>query len=342
MFWYQILLIVLGALTVFALVIFTLDAWQINRIVFDKRRDPRPYIPQFSGEQFGLKAKPVQFHFRKWKINGFIYSIGKVEATQKLIIFAHGLGPGHLPYMPEIAFLCREGYTVLAYDNIGCNLSQGKGTRGFYRGCQCLISAYRFAKKDAVLSQLPCFLVGHSWGGYSTLCAVSQVKVKAVVTFSAPLTPVKIITEDSVPYINKKSHPKARLRYIRFLSPFLWLVIVWRCGLKANMHSARSVSRSHTPALLFHGGADTRICPARSAALNAKGKNVQISIEEGKDHNPYATIAAGEKLKQLSKTLRALPNDEERKKYCQTFDFKAAYEDEPSVMQRMADFLKSH
>ena len=62
-------------------------------------------------------------------INGGFYYYNK-ETTNNLIVFVHGMGPGHLSYMKEIETLASKGFKVFAYDMIGTGKSTGAQIKG--------------------------------------------------------------------------------------------------------------------------------------------------------------------------------------------------------------------
>lgn len=321
--WYYILAIALGALIVLLFALALLS----YKIAFGARCDRNPLLKYYNPD---LAKESVSIKSGKTKLNGFVYTCAEAESNGKVIVFCHGLGAGHAAYTTEIEYFCKNGFTVVALDDAGCDLSEGKSIRGMYSGVTAAKAAVDYAKsafKDGKI-----YLVGHSWGGYSALCASSERKVDGVVALSAPLTPVKTI------YFGARGVISAPLAFI--LRPFWLLIDFFNFGFKCNKNSAKSVEKSGIPALLVHGDDDTVVPFKNSAYFYAEGDNIEKYLAEGKSHNPYASHAAQALLIELSAKLAiARKMSEEDKKYFTEFDFAAATEEDEAVMQKILSFL---
>ncbi len=134
----------------------------------------------------GLQAERHEFTSNKGqKLVGYRYFVGE-ERPKGVVIIAHGLGGGgHNSYMDVAYYFAKNGYNAFAYDATGNDESEGKGTQGLAQGVIDLSYAIDFVKGQAVFSDLPIMLFGHSWGAYS-VCSVLNYhpEVKAVVAFS--------------------------------------------------------------------------------------------------------------------------------------------------------------
>ena len=290
-----------------------------EHLVFGKRCDKNPLVKYFTAEDFCLSAEPVSLQNG---LNGFIYKKDGILHNGKLIIFCHGMGPGHIAYTTEIAFFCNNGFTVLAVDSRGCNFSEGKNLKGMYSGVQTVIAAIDFAK---TLHYNKVFLVGHSWGAYSALCASAKRKVDGVVAISAPATPAMTICDGAAPIISKP------LAYM--LRPFLWLVNLFKFGAKGNSNAAKAAEINGVPSLLIHGDNDRIVRLKNSAFAKAEGKNVTKLLAKGKAHNPYNTADAEKLLAELTNGLKSCTKD------FSSFDFTAATQEDGDVMRTICDFI---
>ena len=87
-------------------------------------------VPYYSHTDFeGLKQESYTFiNSRGIEIHYFYYYYDKFN-DDKVVLFCHGLGPGHAAYIAEIEALCRRGYKVLTYDATGCGESKGDNLR---------------------------------------------------------------------------------------------------------------------------------------------------------------------------------------------------------------------
>ncbi|MDE6505268.1 MAG: alpha/beta fold hydrolase [Clostridia bacterium] len=302
-----------------------------DKIAFGKRYDKNPLLKYFTAEDFGLTAEEVSVNRGKFTLNGYIYRNERVPAKNKTVVFVHGMGAGHLAYTTEIAYFANLGYPVLALDSKGCNLSGGKNIKGMYEGVNSAVAAIDCAKEK--LPQNGIYLVGHSWGGYSALCASEQREVEKVVAISAPNSPMKTMQHAVSP----------------ILSPFLaaYMTIWWvtfnmvKFGSYGNSHASNCVAKSKVPILLVHGDKDNIVKKENAAYYCINGENVEKLLCEGKAHNPYNTVRAEQKLAELSSALKNVKKTKpaEAYSYFDKFDFKAATEEDEEVMQKIAEFL---
>ena len=105
------------------------------------------------------------------KLQGYLYlpEGTSVNALPKnMIVLSHGIGNGHIAYLPLIGELAELHDTaVFAYDATGCGCSDGKATGGLPQGIKDLDTVLNFIEADPVLRSPKITLVGHSWGAYS-------------------------------------------------------------------------------------------------------------------------------------------------------------------------------
>lgn len=318
---YIIVLIICAAVLALIFLLLLAFAFLSEKIAFGKRCDKNPILKYFSAEDFNLSAESALL---PKGLKGFIYRKDGVPQKSKLIIFCHGMGPGHIAYTTEVAYFCNQGYSVLAVDSRGCNFSDGKNLKGMYSGVQTAVSAIDFAKEKGYKD---IYLVGHSWGAYSALCASAKRKVSGVVAISAPNTPSKTMQEGAAPII---SRPLAAA-----LRPFWWIVNFIKYGAKGNSDAAKCAKRNGTPTLLIHGDIDKVVTPNKAAFYKAEGKHITKLLAKGKAHNPYNTENAEKLLAELSAKLRNGDIAD-----IAQFDFKAATEEDEEVMQKILKFIE--
>ena len=303
----------------------TVFAAILHNLMFGKRSDKNPKLKYFTAKDFGLSVEPAEFKIGKNTVRGGIYR-GKIQnSDNKTVVFCHGMGPGHIAYTTEIATLCNAGFTVLAFDNIGCNLSDGKNIRGMYSGVQTAVNAVEYAKNNG-FGEGKIYLCGHSWGGYSALCASKLTKVDGVVAISAPTSTTAMLGDIS---FGKMSVISSIFR------PFLAVALFFRFGKNGNMNASKAAEKCACPVMLIHGDCDMTV--NKGAAFNrAKKGNITRYLANGKAHNPYNTPQAEKLLSELQISLASGASDE----YFKSFDFKAATEEDSEVMGAIVDFLK--
>ncbi|MDE6586544.1 MAG: alpha/beta fold hydrolase, partial [Clostridia bacterium] len=263
---------------------------------------------------------------------GAIYETKSVNSKDEVVVFVHGMGPGHCAYMTEIAYFCNHGYNVIAVDSLGCGGSQGKNMHGMFEGVQSAVATIDFAKKQFAGKKI--YLIGHSWGGYSSLCASKLRKVDKVVAISAPSSPSRTIQGGAAPIMGKA--------LASILRPFWWCINLFKFGAKGNMNAAKSAERNDTPTLLIHGDNDGIVSKKNEAFYKANGGNIEKYLAKGKAHNPYNTVEAEKKLAELSYNLSqsSKMTEEERQAYFTNFDYAAATEEDNEVMGKILSFLE--
>ena len=143
------------------------------------RYDKEVGVPYYSHLDFkGLHQEAYSFVNSKGiDIHYFYYYYDKYQ-KDKVVLFCHGIGPGHTAYLAEIEALARRGFKVLTFDATGCGQSGGKylGSLVNPTGDAIDLLNYLNLKEEVVL-------VGHSMGGLTTLNVINLRKeiTKAVV-----------------------------------------------------------------------------------------------------------------------------------------------------------------
>ncbi len=325
---WKIILIAVCSTAAFIVLLLFLLAVIVDKIAFGKRADKNPLLKYFIAQDFGMTCEEVSVKDGKTLLRGYIYR--KQVTSGKLIIFCHGMGPGHIAYTTEINYFCEQGYTALAIDYRGCNMSDGKNIGGMYSGVGGVKAAIDFACSDVRLKDLEIYLVGHSWGGYSALCASAQRKVCGVVAMGAPDTPSKTIAAGAAQVTSK---PFAML-----LKPFLYIVNCLKYGRCGNLSASKCAAENGVKTLLIHGGSDNIVAEGNAAIYNARGANIVKRIAEGKGHNPYNTVEAQNLLTELTAKLSHIKTEQD-KKFFETFDFAKATAEDEEVMKLISCFI---
>ena len=134
------------------------------------RNDNPNGIFYFTPKDFeGLQAYPYTFKSRMGHdLKGWFYCYEN-PAPDRLIVFDHGMGNGHRAYMREIERLAKGGFLVFSYDHTGCMASGGESTNGFAQSLKDLDDCMKALTAEPALSNRSIGVVGHSWGGFSTM-----------------------------------------------------------------------------------------------------------------------------------------------------------------------------
>lgn len=331
---YLIALIILCALVAAFCTFMVCFAVYAQNKGFGGRFEKNRLLKYFTAEEFSLNTEAVETRLGKTKLKGFIYWSGDISSVERLVIFSHGMGPGQCSYTTEIAYFCRNGCAVLAFDCCGCGLSGGKSLGGLENSARVLVAAAKYAKGRRELKNLKTYFVGHSMGAYSALVAASFAHADGVVSFSSPDQPSRMVECGAAPLTGKF--------FAKILRPFVKVVTFFRFGKYADIKASRAIVRSGVPALVIHGDCDTAV-PLELSAYNNLSEvgNIKLMLCRGKGHNPYNTISAERRLYELKQGIMTADKMSEREKqaFFSAQDYYAICEEDAEVMSAVYDFI---
>ena len=136
------------------------------------RYDKEVGIPYYSYLDFkGLKQEAYIFNNSLGiEVHYFYYYYDNYK-EDKVILFLHGIGPGHTAYLAEIELLAKHGYKVLTLDYVGCGESKGKCLRSLNEPTRDVLDLLDYLKLNKQI-----ILVGHSLGAYTSLNVINKRK----------------------------------------------------------------------------------------------------------------------------------------------------------------------
>lgn len=337
----MVLLLYLVLAILFLVLLFCLIfAWAVLRAAFGNRQEGSPYLNYFTAADFeNLAAEAVEFPNRRGEtLRGNLYFESGRTDFRALLIFAHGMGGGHLSYTTELDFFAKQGFLVLAYDATGTMASDGKSLRGFGQSVSDLQSALAFAAQDEKTRALPVVLCGHSWGAYA-VCRAQSPAVRGVVAFSAP--------EDAAALLCAQASAQTGAPF-GALKPFLRLWERLRFGKTAAAQTSKVLRTANVPVLLLHGGKDA-VVPLSNAAANAphlsENPHIKRVIYPEKRHNVYNTQEAEAGVAEMLERFGVLSKQKDGgadalAAYAKTLNFRKLCEEDPAVMQTVEQFLE--
>ena len=187
-----ILFVILITILVLIAILY-LFANTILNLIFGKRCEGNPNLKYFTADDFEeLNASKIEFKSDKGQsLRGYVYQNNKIKENdiKGLLVFVHGMGAGHFSYTTEINTLAKNGYKVLAYDNTGTCMSDGKKLNGFYQSVIDLKHCLEYIKTNSDLNNYNLGLIGHSWGAYTVCQSLKyESNEKAVIGMSGPDT----------------------------------------------------------------------------------------------------------------------------------------------------------
>lgn len=278
-----------------------------------KRCDDEGLAYYFSAKDFeGIHSEPYSFKGNKGQLLKGNFYFYDNPCESRIIVFDHGMGGGHLSYMKEIEMLARHGYKVFAYDHTGCMESEGESTVGFTQSLSDLDCCLKTLKADDKYKDKDFAVVGHSWGGFSTLNISTFHKDLTHVVVLSGFVSVDIISErfgklkKYVTAIEKEANPS----YL-------------------GCNGADSLKNTKAKALLIYSDNDKMVNKESNfdylVSVLSERENTTFILENNKDHNPNYTEDAVKYLAQYLSTLaekkKQLKTAEQKKIFVASFDW---------------------
>lgn len=307
--------------------------------LFVRNDNPRN-IFYFSPADFpGLQAHAYDFTAKGgYPLKGFFYHYEN-PIPGRLLVFDHGLGNGHRAYMREIELLAKAGYLIYSYDHTGCMASGGDSTRGFAQSLSDLDDCITVLKQEEALKDRTISVIGHSWGGFSTMnIAAIHPEITHVVSMSGFVSVEKII-EQSISGV---------------LAPYRKSLLALEARTNpdyVNYNAAESLQNVNAKVLLVYSSNDSVVNKAMhydtlQKALSGK-PNIRFLLVHGKDHNPtytadavayknqfFAEFQKADKKKQLETEAKQLA-------FMARYDFRRMTEQDSRIWTIILDYLNT-
>lgn len=346
MAWWFILILVLAFLLFLYLCVCLVMVFLANNKLFGIRgEDPsNPCYLQFSDYEDALEREDYMCGYYGKAICGYIYTKKgtKMEDSKGLIIFAHGLFGTHIQYLLDISFLVENGYSVLAYDQYGAGLSDGKSQEYLAHGIYVMENVLHDVKKRNINKGLPLFLYGHSWGGYSATGAMRNYpEIKGVIERSGPCNPITA-GKDVM-----KTHAKT---YYNVIRPFYTLSCFLLLGFRFSISALRGPKKNKTTKLLcIQAKNDGMVKYEHSIAHYFEEhpqSNVEVMVTENGLHNTILEEVGNHnyetKVKEFKEIMTIEDKDEKKaklEKFISQLDRKSLYPYNKEVCNKILTFL---
>lgn len=263
----------------------------------------------------------------------FYYPDNEIEG--RIVVFEHGLGAGHRSYMREIVMLVSHGYRVLTYDRTGCASSPGESARGLSASLSDLDACLKALKADEKYGKYDVSVVGHSWGGFSTMNIASyHPEVSHIVAMSGFSSLRAMLEQQFSGFLS---------RYI----PYIYELEKSNNPDYVDSDAIKALGSTDAHVLIIHSSDDPVVsCDIHfnrlRAALSHK-KNIRFLRLEGKAHNPNYTSSAVKLLadygKKLKKNSKKLKSTEQKKAFLDSFDWYAITEQDEAVWSEIFNTL---
>ena len=331
-------------------------------------RYDNPYgIFYFSAADFpGLQAHPYSFPAQAGHtLKGYFYHYDR-PIPGRLLVFDHGLGNGHRAYMTEIELLARAGFLVFSYDHTGCMESGGESTNGFGQSLQDLDACITALKAEPALSGRAFSVMGHSWGGFSTMnIAALHPEITHVVSMSGLVSVERMVNQmigrptrfyrwggfstDQ----NKSDKPLLDQIYHRLTQPYCEKILeIERSANPASLEfdAVDSLRNTDAKVLLIYSSNDSVVNKAHHYdVLQRELKDrprVRLLLVDNKDHNPhYTEDAVAYKTKFFNDFNKAVSKKqlvtvEQQAAFMAKYDWRRMTAQDPAVWAAILDTLK--
>ena len=302
------------------------------------RCDDKGTAYYFSAKDFeNLNAVPYSFTSSKGDTlkGNFYYYENPIK--NRIIVFDHGFFGGHLSYMKEIEMLCRKGYLVFSYDHTGCMESGGESANGLGQSLSDLNDCFNALKKEEKLQGYDFSVMGHSWGGFSTLnISALHPEISHVVVLSGFIS-VKAMLSQFLP------------SSLGFLSKLLLKVERKYNPESLKYNAVDSLKGSKAKILLIYSDNDPAVKKEVHFDALQKGladkENVRLMLVSKKGHNPNYTKEAVKELSKYTfllnqkKKKKELSTPEARKAFRESFDWNKITEQDEEIWAEIYNTL---
>ena len=304
------------------------------------RNDNPSGIFYFSPADFpGLHAHPYTFTSRSGhQLKGYFYHYDN-PIPGRLVVFDHGLGNGHRAYMKEIEKLAKAGYLVFSYDHTGCMESGGENTNGFSQSLNDLDICIRTLKAEPALAGRSISVMGHSWGGFSTMnIAALHPDITHVVSMSGFITVEQIVSQNFMGLL--KFFRKGILDLERRSNPHFF-----------HYNAVETLKNTAAKVLLIYSADDSVIHKTLHYDVlheNLKDRpNIRFLLVDQKDHSPNYTVAAAKYKNEFfaaftkANNKKLLSSKEQQQAFMAGYDWHRMTEQDPEVWSAILDALKA-
>lgn len=303
------------------------------------RKDNPHGIFYFAPEDFpGLNTNSYSFPSHKGhELKGCFYCYEGADPG-KLVVFDHGMGNGHRAYMREIETLCKLGFLVYSYDHTGCMASGGRHIGGFAQSLADLDDCLKALKQEKALSGREICVVGHSWGGFSTMnIGAIHREVKKIVSMSGFVSVERIVKQTLGPL---KAYAPAIVKAEQLENPR-----------HSRYNALESLEKTKAHVLLIYSEDDKTVLKSEHYdPLYIKfcdSDHVKFLLLNGKNHNPTyeneSVLYKDDFFSKFQKALKKgqLTTPEAQKDFFGQFDWWFMTKQDMDVWNQIADFLRA-
>ena len=296
------------------------------------RYDTVADFPELKAEAFDIPGD------KNVTLKGAFYYYKEFQ-PEKLIVFDHGIGAGHLAYLREIDYLAKNGYTVYSYDHTGCVSTGGSGIHGFAQGINDLDHVLSALENDPRFQNVPRKIMGHSWGAYACMnVAHLHPEVTHIVSLAGFLS-ARTLVEQYIPKPFLKYSGEVMERERQHNPKY------------TDMDARETLKKTNAKLLHLQSEDDTMVkfdlsCGPLKEALKGR-ENTEFIIVNHKDHDPQRTVAAVTATAAMKEDLnhknkkKQLTSEAQRDAFRKAYDWNKMEEQDPEIWNQILAFLNN-
>ena len=297
---------------------------------FLQRFDIDEAVPFYSPKDFkGLVFEENSFENSSGANIKYFYFYYPKYQEDKIVLFCPGIGPGHVSYLAEIEWLCKNGYKVLTLDYAGCGYSGGErlpSTNGPTKDIVELLDKLQLKEEIVV--------VGHSLGGYT---AYNVINLKPEIHKAVIISGYVDIASEMQTFMKFRFLANKVKRFEKKLDPVY-----------GNIDNWKYLKNTTDEILIIHSPDDQMVGYKYSTQKVAKLGNphIHVHIVENRKHNPnYSDEALAFMNNSMYGYNKLLAENkgitlEERKQYFLDKPIEKLTAQDPAIIKLVCDFIK--
>lgn len=297
--------------------------------IFIQRFDKDGFVPYLSYTDYeGLKQNKDSFiNSRGNSVSYFLYNYNKYD-KDKIILFLHGIGPGHTAYMSEIHNVCLKGYQVLTLDYSGCDSSGGENMYSINSPTRDVVDLLNHLNlKQEII------VIGHSLGGYT---ALNILNIRDEITRGVVISGFYHIEREMRSFMKLRLLTSEVTRFERSVEPTYYQI--------NNLKFLKDTNKK----ILFIHSKDDMVVPYKSSCLvieKLHNPNLSFLVVDYKKHNPNYSLDAVNYMLDTFKVYNKMiknhefKDDNERKQWMSSKSLMRMTEQDQDVIDEIIEFI---
>ena len=288
------------------------------------RYDKDGYTPYLSSEDFsGLNKETYSFTNSLGANISYFYYYYENYNPNLIILFLHGLGPGHTAYIREIETLAKMGYKVLTLDYMGCDSSGGDKMPSLNEPTRDVDELLNYLNLKTRI-----VVIGHSLGGYTAYNIMNiRNELNKAVVMSGFLCPDVVLN-----YLMKvKVFSKAIARYEKKVEPKYFPIDNYKY-IKGTKDRLLIIHSEDDPVVNYHAAIDP--------IVKANNANIEIVTVDGRGHNPNYSDNAAKIVTDVFSKYYKMKKEKDKKELMEKQDVWAMTEQDPEIFDKIKSFIE--